>query len=50
LNLLDTAQSGEVTIYLTFIALMELEYLSLRRHNKQKTQWALNLVKLGGAH
>ncbi len=45
LNLLGTAQSGEVTIYLPFMALMELAYLSLRRHDKQKTQWALNLVK-----
>ena len=45
LSILEAARSGETYIYLPFMALMELEYLSLRRHSPEETQRALSLIE-----
>ena len=44
-NILEAARSGEAQIYLPFIALMELEYLSLRMRSPEETQRVLTLVE-----
>jgi predicted nucleic acid-binding protein len=45
LSLLEAACSGGVLVYLPFMALMELEYLNLRKHSQEETQRVLNLVE-----
>jgi predicted nucleic acid-binding protein len=45
LNILEAAHSGETYTYLPFMALMELEYLSLRRRSPDETQRVLNLIE-----
>jgi len=45
LSILKTARSGDVQVHLPFMALMELEYLSLRRHSQGETQRVLKLVE-----
>ena len=37
-SILEAARSEEAQIYLPFMALMELEYLTLRRHSPEETQ------------
>ena len=44
-NILEAARSGEAQVYLPFMALMELEYLSLRRRSPEETQRVLTLVE-----
>jgi predicted nucleic acid-binding protein len=44
LDLLESARSGNVIVYLPFMTLMELEYQSLRRFGPGETQHVLNLV------
>lgn len=44
LSLLDQAKEGQVTVYLPFMALMELEYLFLRRLSQEETRSYLNLM------
>ncbi len=45
LSILEAARSGETYIYLPFMALMELEYLSLRRRSPEETQRVLTLIE-----
>ena len=45
LTLLDKAQDPEYVIYMPFMALMELEYLLLRRVSPEETMAILALVK-----
>jgi predicted nucleic acid-binding protein len=45
LNLLEAARSKEALVHLPFMALMELEYLSLRRCSQGETQRLLSLVE-----
>jgi len=45
LGLLETARSQNELIYLPFMVLMELEYLSLRKYEHTETQQVLNLVE-----
>lgn len=45
LNILKKARDGETVVYLPFMTLMELEYLSLRRHSEEETHRVLNLVE-----
>lgn len=45
LSLLEAARSGEAQVFLPFIALMELEYLTLRQRSRQETQQILTLVE-----
>ncbi|MGQ9626940.1 MAG: PIN domain-containing protein [Anaerolineae bacterium] len=44
-SLLAQARNGEAIIYLPFMALMEMEYLTLRRASPEETQYLLTLVK-----
>ncbi|MBI1878519.1 MAG: PIN domain-containing protein, partial [Chloroflexi bacterium] len=43
--LLDQARAGQATIYLPFIALMELEYLLLRKISAEETEYLLTVVQ-----
>lgn len=43
--LLDQARAGQATIYLPFIALMELEYLLLRKISVEETEYLLTVVQ-----
>ncbi|MBS1248558.1 MAG: tRNA(fMet)-specific endonuclease VapC [Chloroflexi bacterium] len=45
LGILEEARDKEIDVYLPFMALMELEYLSLRRHSEEETRLILNLVE-----
>ena len=45
LSLLEDARSGETAVYLPFMTLMELEYLSLRKCSQEETRRMLNLVE-----
>ena len=45
LGLLEAASGGEAVVYLPFMTLMELEYLSLRQHGEEETRRVLNLVE-----
>lgn len=45
LDILEAARSDKAMVYLPFMALMELEYLGLRRHGREKTRQVLNLVE-----
>jgi predicted nucleic acid-binding protein len=45
LDVLEAAGSGEVRVYLPFMALMELEYLSLRQRSREATRGILTLVE-----
>jgi predicted nucleic acid-binding protein len=45
LDLLEAAHSGGTLVYMPFMALMELEYLNLRRHGQEETERVLNLVE-----
>ncbi len=45
LSILEAARSGEAQVYLPFMVLMELEYLSLRQRSQDETRWILTLVK-----
>jgi len=45
LDLLEAAHSGGTLVYMPFMALMELEYLNLRRHSQEETGRVLNLVE-----
>ncbi len=45
LSLLDQAKEGQATIHLPFMALMELEYLLLRRLSPEETRSLLTLVQ-----
>jgi predicted nucleic acid-binding protein len=45
LDILETARSGETRVYLPFMALMELEYLSLRQRSQEATRRILTLVE-----
>ena len=44
LALLDSATQSQATVYVPFMALMELEYLLLRRIGPEETQRSLTLV------
>ena len=44
-SLLDQVRDGAAVIYLPFMALMELEYLLLRKASAEKTQYLLALVQ-----
>jgi len=44
-DILEDARSAKAVVYLPFMALMELEYLGLRKHGREKTQQVLNLVE-----
>jgi predicted nucleic acid-binding protein len=44
-SILEAARSGTAQIYLPFVALMELEYLSLRQRSPEETQRVLTLVE-----
>ena len=44
-SILEAARSEEAQIYLPFMALMELESLSLRRRSPEETQRVLSLVE-----
>ena len=44
-SLLNRARDSEVIIYLPFMALMEIEYLTLRKASFEETQYLLTLVK-----
>ena len=44
LSLLDSAAEGQAAVYIPFMALMELEYLLLRRIGPEETQRTLALV------
>jgi predicted nucleic acid-binding protein len=45
LGILEAARSRGVRVYLPFMALMELEYLSLRQRSREATQGILTLVE-----
>jgi hypothetical protein len=45
LSILEAARSGEAQVYLPFMALMELEYLSLRQRSQGETRRLLTLVE-----
>jgi predicted nucleic acid-binding protein len=45
LSILEAAHSGEARVYLPFMALMELEYLSLRQRSQEATRRILTLVE-----
>jgi len=45
ISLLDQARDGAAVIYLPFMALMELEYLLLRKASHEETQYLLALVQ-----
>ncbi len=45
LDILEDARSEKALVYLPFMALMELEYLGLRKRGREKTQQILNLVE-----
>jgi predicted nucleic acid-binding protein len=45
LSILEAAHSGEAQVTLPFMALMELEYLSLRQRSQEETQRMLTLVE-----
>jgi predicted nucleic acid-binding protein len=45
LDILQAAQSGGARVYLPFMALVELEYLSLRQRSREATQGILTLVE-----
>ena len=44
-NLFSRAQVSEAKVYLPFIVLMELEYLLLRKRNRDEVQHILHLVE-----
>jgi predicted nucleic acid-binding protein len=44
-ELLDKAKTGQATVYLPFMALMELEYLLLRKISAEETEYLLTLVQ-----
>jgi predicted nucleic acid-binding protein len=44
-ELLDQARTGQTIVYLPFMALMELEYLLLRRISAEETEYLLTLVQ-----
>jgi predicted nucleic acid-binding protein len=45
LDILEAARSGGARVHLPFMALMELEYLSLRQRSREATQGILTLVE-----
>jgi predicted nucleic acid-binding protein len=45
IDLLDQARSNQVIVYVPFMALMELEYLLLRRISAEETEYLLTLVQ-----
>lgn len=45
LSLLEAARSEEALVYIPFMTLMELEYLSLRQHSREETHQVLNVVE-----
>lgn len=45
LDVLEAARTGEARVYLPFMALMELEYMSLRQRSREATQGILTLVE-----
>ena len=45
LDVLEAARSGEARVYVPFMALMELEYMSLRQRSREATQGILTLVE-----
>ena len=44
-ELLDEAKAGQASVYLPFMALMELEYLLLRKISAEETEYLLTLVQ-----
>jgi predicted nucleic acid-binding protein len=45
LSILEAARSGEAQVTLPFMALMELEYLSLRQRSQEETRRMVTLVE-----